>query len=208
MAQYEMAYRMQQSAPEIADLSDEPQYILDMYGPEVQRPGSFARNCLIARRLAERDVKYIAMHNIGWDHHTNIAQRHPPDCRSVDQASAALVKDLKQRGLLEDTLVIWGSEFGRTPFAQGALDSNMGRDHHGSNFTYWLAGAGVKPAFAYGRTDDFSCNVVEHPVTIHDFHATLLHILGIDHERLTFHFQGRNFRLTDVHGLILKDILA
>jgi hypothetical protein len=208
ISQYEMAYRMMTSVPEVADISKEPDRILDMYGPEVRKPGTFARNCLLARRLAERDVRFISVMHVGWDHHTNILQRHPPDCLMVDQPSAALVADLKQRGLLKDTLVMWGSEFGRTSFAQGPIDSNVGRDHHGNNFTWWLAGGGVKPGFSYGETDDFSYNAVTPPVEIHDAHATMLHILGIDHERLTYRSQGRDFRLTDVAGRLVKEILA
>jgi len=208
ISQYEMAYRMMTSVPEVADISKEPDRILDMYGPEVRKPGTFARNCLLARRLAERDVRFISVMHVGWDHHTNILQRHPPDCLMVDQPSAALVADLKQRGLLKDTLVMWGSEFGRTSFAQGPIDSNVGRDHHGNNFTWWLAGGGVKPGFSYGETDDFSYNAVTPPVEIHDAHATMLHILGIDHERLTYRSQGRDFRLTDVAGRVVRDVLT
>ena len=208
VSQYEMAYRMMTSVPEVADISKEPDNILDMYGPEVRKPGTFARNCLLARRLAERDVRFISVMHVGWDHHTNIMQRHPPDCLMVDQPSAALVMDLKQRGLLKDTLVMWGSEFGRTSFAQGPIDSNVGRDHHGNNFTWWLAGGGVKAGVSYGETDDFSYNAVTPSVEIHDAHATMLHVLGIDHERLTYRSQGRDFRLTDVAGRLVKEILA
>jgi len=208
ISQYEMAYRMMTSVPEVADIGNEPESILDMYGPDVRKPGSFARNCLLARRLAERDVRFISVMHVGWDHHTNIMQQHPPDCRTVDQPSAALVADLKQRGLLKDTLVMWGSEFGRTSFAQGVIDANVGRDHHGNNFVWWLAGGGVKPGFSYGETDDFSYNAVTPPVEIHDLHATMLHILGIDHEKLTYRTQGRDFRLTDVAGHVVKDVLA
>jgi uncharacterized protein (DUF1501 family) len=174
----------------------------------VRTPGTFARNCLLARRLAERDVRFISVMHVGWDHHTNILQQHPPDCLTVDQPSAALVADLKQRGLLKDTLVMWGSEFGRTSFAQGVIDTNVGRDHHGNNFVWWLAGGGIKPGFSYGETDDFSYNAVTPPVEIHDLHATMLHALGIEHEKLTYRFQGRDFRLTDVAGHVVKDILA
>jgi hypothetical protein len=207
--QYEMAYRMQQSVPEVADISDEPDHVLEMYGPDVHEPGTFARNCLIARRLCERGVKYQTLFAMGWDMHLAIRLNWPIRCREIDQPAAALVKDLKQRGLLEDTLVMFGSEFGRTPFAQGDLDNPMvGRDHHGGCFTWWLAGGGVQAGMTYGETDEFSYNVVENPVHIHDLNATLLHILGIDHERLTFRFQGRDFRLTDVHGNVVHDILA
>jgi hypothetical protein len=208
ISQYEMAYRMMTSVPEVADISNEPDSVLDMYGPEVRKPGTFARNCLLARRLAERDVRFISVMHVGWDHHTNIVQQHPPDCLNVDQPSAALVVDLKQRGLLKDTLVMWGSEFGRTSFAQGKIDANVGRDHHGNNFVWWLAGGGVKPGFSYGETDDFSYNAVTPSVEIHDLHATMLRILGIDHERLTYRSQGRDFHLTDVAGRVVKDILA
>ena len=208
VSQYEMAYRMMTSVPEVADISNEPESVLDMYGPNVRKPGSFARNCLLARRLAERDVRFISVMHVGWDHHTNILQRHPPDCLDVDQPSAALVTDLKQRGMLKDTLVMWGSEFGRTSFAQGKIDINVGRDHHGNNFVWWLAGGGVKPGFSYGETDDFSYNTVKDSVEIHDMHATMLRILGIDHEKLTFRSQGRDFRLTDVSGKVVNAILA
>lgn len=209
VSQYEMAYRMQSSVPEVADISAEPQHVLEMYGPDVHQPGTFARNCLIARRLAERGVKYITLFGMGWDLHGGIQTLLPIRCQMVDQPSAALVKDLKQRGMLDDTLVVFGSEFGRTPFAQGTLSNPaFGRDHHGGNFTWWLAGAGVKAGYTHGETDDFSYSVVKDPVHIHDFNATLLHILGIDHERLTFKYQGRDFRLTDVHGQVVKQILA
>ncbi len=208
LSQYEMAYRMQESVPEIADITNEPQHILDMYGPDVHKPGTFAKNCLIARRLLERDVKFVQMMQVGWDHHANMEQLHPIDCLSADQATAGLIMDLKQRGLLDDTLVVWGSEFGRTAFAQGQLSSSYGRDHHGSAFTYMLAGAGIKPGVTYGRTDDFGYNIVENPVSIHDLHATMLDIMGIDHEQLIYHYQGRDFRLTDVSGESVKGILA
>ena len=208
LSQYEMAYRMQDSIPQISDLSDEPQHILDMYGPDVRRPGSFARNCLLARRLLEHNVKYVQVIHAAWDHHTNIARDHPIECRTVDQPSAALVMDLKQRGLLEDTLVVWGSEFGRTSFAQGAISGDFGRDHHGGCFTMWMAGAGVKAGYTHGETDDFSYNITKDAVSIHDLHATMLYLLGIDHKQLTFHYQGRDFRLTDVHGEIIKPLIA
>lgn len=209
VSQYEMAYRMQRSVPEIADISDEPEHVLELYGPDVHVPGSFARNCLIARRLCERGVKYQTLFGLGWDHHLSIRTSFPLRCREIDQPAAALVMDLKQRGLLADTLVLFGSEFGRTPFAQGQIDTPItGRDHHGGGFTWWLAGGGVKAGFTFGETDEFAYNVVENPVHIHDLNATLLHILGIDHERLTFRFQGRDYRLTDVHGRVVHDILA
>lgn len=209
VSQYEMAYRMQESVPEVADISDEPAHVLEMYGPDVHTPGTFARNCLIARRLCERGVKYTTLFSMGWDHHLAIRQSFPLRCAEIDQPAAALVMDLKQRGLLEDTLVMFGSEFGRTPFAQGDIDNPLvGRDHHGGCFTWWFAGGGVRAGETYGETDEFSYNVVENPVHIHDLNATLLHILGIDHERLTFRFQGRDYRLTDVHGKVMHDILT
>lgn len=207
--QYEMAFRMQSSVPEAVDISGEPEYIYDMYGPDVHRPGSFAANCLLARRLAERDVKFIQLYHTGWDQHGNLPRNIKRQAQDTDQPTAALIKDLKQRGLLEDTLVIWGGEFGRTSFSQGQLTpTSYGRDHHPGCFTMWMAGAGVKPGMVYGETDEFSYNVVKNPVHVHDFQATLLHLLGMDHERLTFKYQGRRFRLTDVHGHVIKDILA
>jgi hypothetical protein len=208
ISQYEMAYRMMTSVPEVADISNEPKSVLEMYGPDVEKPGSFARNCLLARRLAERDVRFVSVMHVGWDHHTNIMQRKPGDCLAVDQPSAALVADLKQRGLLKDTLVMWGSEFGRTSFAQGAIDTNVGRDHHGNNFVWWLAGGGTKAGYTHGETDDFSYNAVRDPVELHDLHATMLAILGVDHEQLTYRAQGRDFRLTDVAGRVVKEVLA
>ena len=207
--QYEMAFRMQTSVPELTNLNDEPKHILDMYGPEVLKPGTFAASCLLARRLAERDVRFVQIFHRGWDQHGNIAGDLPVQCRDVDQAGWALVQDLKQRGLLQDTLVIWGGEFGRTIYCQGGLTrENYGRDHHPRCFTMWMAGAGVKSGISYGETDDFSYNIIKDPVHVHDFHATLLHLMGVDHERLTYKFQGRRFRLTDVHGKLVKDILA
>ncbi len=209
IAAYEMAYKMQTSVPEVTDMSNEPDYIFDMYGEDSRKPGTFAANCIQARKLAEQDVKFIQLYHMGWDHHGNLPGAFPKMAKSVDQASAALIKDLKQRGLLEDTLVIWGGEFGRTSFSQGRLTAtNFGRDHHPGCFTMWMAGGGVKPGLSYGRTDDFSYNVAENGVHVHDFQATLMHLLGIDHERLTFRYQGRKFRLTDVHGHVVHDILA
>ena len=209
IAQYEMSYKMQKSIPELIDFSDEPQHILDLYGPEVTKPGTFAANCLLARRLAQRDVRCIQVFIRGWDQHGNL----PGDLRlqagDVDQATAGLITDLKQQGLLDDTLVVWGGEFGRTAYCQGGLTrENYGRDHHPRCFTVFMAGGGVKPGVSYGKTDDFSYNVVENPVHIHDLNATILHCMGIDHERLTYRFQGRDFRLTDVHGNVVQDILA
>lgn len=210
IAQYEMAYKMQISVPELTDFSDEPQHILDMYGPDVQRKGSYAYNCLMARRLAERDVRFIQCMHAGWDQHTNLNHQLKIQCQDTDQPSAALIKDLKQRGMLEDTLVIWGGEFGRTPFLQGNIKDykNWGRDHHPYVFTLWLAGAGVKPGLTYGASDDFGFNPIEGNVHVHDFQATIMHLLGIDHEQFTFKHQGRRYRLTDVHGHVVKDILS
>lgn len=209
IAQYEMAYRMQTSVPDLTNLSDEPQHVLDMYGEEVSKPGTFAANCLLARRLAERNVKFIQVFIRGWDQHGDLPRDLPLQCRDVDQPTAALIKDLKMKGLLEDTLVVWGGEFGRTIYCQGKLTrENYGRDHHPRCFTTLMAGGGVKPGISYGTTDDFSYNIVENPVHIHDLNATILHTLGIDHEQLTYRFQGRDFRLTDVHGRVVNDLLA
>jgi hypothetical protein len=209
VAQYEMAYRMQTSVPEVMDISKEPQSVLDLYGPDVKKPGTFARNCLLARRLAESGVKFIQLYHQGWDQHGGLPNGIKNQCRETDQASAALVADLKQRGLLEDTLVVWGGEFGRTNYSQGKLTkTDYGRDHHPRCFSIWMAGGGVKPGTVYGQTCEYGYNVVENGVHVHDFHATMLHLLGIDHERLTYKYQGRRFRLTDVHGQVVKDILA
>jgi hypothetical protein len=210
IAQYEMAYRMQASVPSLADLSTEPAHIREMYGPDVLRRGSFAANCLLARRLAERGVRFIQLIHAGWDQHNNLPTQLRIQCQDTDQPSAALVKDLKQRGLLDDTLVIWGGEFGRTVFGQGDINDRArhGRDHHGRCFTIWMAGGGIKPGMTYGETDDFCYNVVRDPVHVHDFQATVLHLLGIDHTRLTYRFQGRHFRLTDVHGNVVRDVLS
>lgn len=209
LSQYEMAYRMQTSVPEVTDLSDEPDYIFDLYGPDARIPGTFAANCLLARRLAERDVRFIQLYHLGWDQHGNLPRAIKQMARSSDQASAALITDLKQRGLLDDTIVVWGGEFGRTSFSQGKLTKeSYGRDHHPRCFSMWMAGGGFKPGLSYGRTDDFSYNVAQNGVHVHDFQATLLHLLGIDHERLTFKHQGRRYRLTDVHGRVMKDLLA
>ena len=210
IAQYEMAYRMQASVPELTDFSQEPKHVLDMYGPAVQRQGSYAYNCLMARRLAERGVRFIQVMHAGWDQHRNLNTQLKIQCEDTDAPSAALVKDLKQRGLLDDTLVIWGGEFGRTPFLQGKIEETKqwGRDHHPYAFTIWMAGGGIKPGISYGESDEFGHNVAKDHVHVHDFQATLLHLLGIDHERLTFKFQGRYFRLTDVHGKVVKPLLA
>lgn len=209
IAQYEMAYRMQTSVPDVVDLSDEPDEVFELYGEDARRPGTFAANCLLARRLAERDVKFIQLYHMGWDHHVDLPKDIIPQARDTDQASAALVQDLKRRGLLEDTLVVWGGEFGRTIYSQGKLTmDNYGRDHHPRCFTIWMAGGGVKPGISYGETDDFSYNIIKDPVHVHDFQATMLHLLGINHEKLTFKHQGRRYRLTDVHGEVVKGILA
>ncbi len=210
IAQYEMGFRMQASVPELTDLSGESAAVLASYGPDVKRPGSFARNCLLARRLVERGCRCVQLMHAGWDQHTSLTTELYHQCRDTDQASAALVMDLKQRGLLEDTLVVWGGEFGRTPFIQGNLNDRprWGRDHHPYAFTIWMAGAGVKPGLSYGETDDLGMGVAKDPVHVHDFQATLLHLLGFDHKRLTYRFQGRDFRLTDVHGDVVKGVLA
>ena len=209
MTQYEMAYRMQTSVPKIMDTSDEPDYIYDMYGEDSKKPGTFAANCLLARRMAEKDVKFIQLYHQGWDQHGNLPSAIKVQCKDTDQATAALITDLKQRGMLEDTLVIWGGEFGRTNYSQGQLTpDNFGRDHHPKCFTIFMAGAGIKKGITLGATDDFGYNVVQRPVHVHDFQATLMHLFGVDHERLTFKFQVRRFRLTDVHGEVVKEILA
>ncbi len=209
IAQYEMAYRMQTSVPELADISKESKETLEMYGDDVTQPGSFAHNCLLARKMAESGVRFVQLYHRGWDQHGNLPRRIKEQCRDTDQPSAALVRDLKQRGLLDETLVIWGGEFGRTVYCQGSIEEkNYGRDHHGRCFSVWMAGGGIKPGVTYGKTDDFGYNVAENPVHIHDLNATVLHCLGIDHERLVYRFQGRDFRLTDVHGNVVKDILA
>ena len=208
IAQYEMAFRMQTSVPELTDLSQESAATLQTYGPDVSKPGSFAANCLLARRLAERGVRFIQLYHRGWDNHGGLPTNIPKQCHDVDQPQAALLADLKQRGLLEDTLVIWGGEFGRTVYGQGGLQDNYGRDHHGRCFSIWLAGGGVRPGLVHGETDDYGYNIVRNGVHVHDLHATLLRCLGLDHEQLTFRFQGRDFRLTDVHGKVVREILA
>ena len=209
ISQYEMAYRMQTSVPELADISDEPQHVLDMYGPDVKKPGTFAANCLLARRMAERGVRFTQVFIRQWDQHGNLPKDIKRQCGIIDQPCAGLLNDLKQRGMLDDTLVIWGGEFGRTIYCQGGLTkTNYGRDHHPRCYTKWMAGGGVKPGVVYGETDDFSYNVVDKPVHIHDLNATMLHCLGINHEQLTFRHQGRDFRLTDVHGKVVHDLLT
>ncbi len=210
ISQYEMAYRMQASVPELTDFSTEPQSVLDMYGPSVREQGTYAYNCLMARRLVERGVRSVQVMHAGWDQHNSLTTELYNQCRDTDQPSAALVADLKQRGLLDDTLVIWGGEFGRTPFIQGDINNRprWGRDHHPYAFTIWMAGGGVKAGTTYGASDDLGMNVAGDPVHVHDLQATILHQLGIDHERLTYRFQGRQFRLTDVHGHVVKGVLA
>jgi hypothetical protein len=207
--QYEMAYRMQISVPELTDLSKEPASTFEQYGPDSHRPGTYAANCILARRLAERGVRFIQLYHMGWDHHEGVPRQLPPQCLDTDQPSAALVADLKQRGMLDDTLIVWGGEFGRTVYCQGNLSpESYGRDHHPRCFSVWLAGGGIKPGMSYGETDDFSYNIVDKPVHVHDLNATLMHCLGIDHTKLTYRYQGRDFRLTDVHGNVVKDILV
>lgn len=209
ISQYEQAFRMQSSVPELTDISNEPEHILDLYGPDVRKPGTYARNCLLARKMAESGVRFIQLFHMGWDQHNDLPDHMGKQCKDTDQASAALVTDLKQRGLLDDTLIVWGGEFGRTVYCQGQLtNTNYGRDHHPRNYSIWMAGGGIKPGLTYGETDDFSYNITENPVEVFDLNATILHQLGIDHEKLTHRFQGRDYRLTDVHGKVVKDILV
>ncbi len=209
ISQYELAFRMQASVPELADLTKESQATLEMYGPDVSRPGSYAHNCLLARRLCEKGVRFIQLFHMGWDHHGGLPNAIKGQLKDTDQATTALIKDLKQRGMLEDTLIVWGGEFGRTVYSQGALSmDNYGRDHHPRCFSLFLAGAGVKHGVTIGETDEFSYNIARDPVSVHDLHATILHLLGVDHKRLTYPYQGRDFRLTDVYGELVKPILA
>ncbi len=209
IAQYEMSYRMQASVPGVMDVSNETDETFDLYGKDSRTPGTFAANCLLARRLAEKGVKFIQLYHQGWDQHDNLPRDIQRQCRETDQASAALIVDLERRGLLDDTLVVWGGEFGRTSYSQGRLTAtNYGRDHHPRCFSVWMAGGGVKPGLVHGATDDFSYNVIDGAVHVHDFHATILHLLGVDHERLTYLHQGRRFRLTDVHGEVVRSLLA
>ncbi len=209
IAQHELAFRMQQSIPEATNIESEPQHILDMYGKDATKPGTFAANCLLARRMAERGVRFIQLYHQGWDQHGGVKGGVAGQCRETDQASAALVMDLKQRGMLEDTLVVWGGEFGRTNYCQGKLNGdNFGRDHHPRCYSMWLAGGGIRGGMTWGQTDEFGYNVAENGVHVHDLHATILHLMGIDHEQLTYRYQGRRFRLTDVHGEVVRDILA
>ena len=204
---FELAFRMQTSVPELMDVSKEPPKVQELYGPEVKNPGSFARHCLLARRLVERGVRFVQLFHRGWDHHSNLANRLKEQCRATDQPAAALLKDLKRRGLLDETLVIWGGEFGRTAYGQGDLAGKFGRDHHPRCFTVWMAGGGFKRGHVHGGTDDFGYNVTRDPVHVNDWHATILHQLGIEHTRLTYRFGGRDFRLTDVRGEVVKDLL-
>ena len=206
--QYEMAFRMQSSVPDLIDLAGESEATMEMYGPNARKPGTFAANCLLARRLAERGVRFIQLYHRGWDNHGGLASNIPKQCDDIDQPQAALITDLKRRGLLDDTLVIWGGEFGRTVYSQGNLTEDYGRDHHGRCFSMWLAGGGIRPGMVHGETDDYGYNIVRDPVHVHDLNATLLHCLGFDHERLTYRYQGRDFRLTDVHGNVIKPLLA
>src|SRR5262245_36634060 len=207
IAQYELAFRMQTSVPELTDLSSETAATFDLYGPEAKKPGTYAANCLLARRLLERGVRFVQLYHRGWDNHGSLPTNIPKQCHDVDQPQAALLLDLKRRGMLEDTLIIWGGEFGRTVYGQGGLQDDYGRDHHGRCFSMWLAGGGIRPGVVHGETDDYGYNIVGNPGHIHDLNATNLHCLGFDHERLTFRFQGRDFRLTDVHGHVVKQIL-
>jgi hypothetical protein len=209
IAQYEMAYRMQMSVPELTDFSSESEETLALYGPDVKKPGTFAASCLLARRLAERGVRFIQLYMRGWDQHGNLPAEIRKQCEAVDQPQAGLIKDLAQRGLLDDTLILWAGEFGRTVYSQGTLTKdNYGRDHHPRCFSLWLAGGGIKPGISYGRTDDYSYNIVDKPLPVHDLHATMMHLLGIDHTRLTYRHQGRDYRLTDVFGHVVPDLLA
>ncbi len=209
IAQYEMAYRMQTSVPESMNIDKEPDHIIQMYGANAMVPGSYAANCLLARRLIEKDVRFVQLYHMGWDQHENLPEQIEKQAKDVDQATAALIMDLKQRGLLEDTLVIWGGEFGRTNYSQGTLtDMNYGRDHHPRCFTMFMAGGGVRPGFTFGETDEFGYNIVKDPVHVHDLQATLLHLTGIDHTRFTYKHQGRRYRLTDVSGNVIHDVLA
>ncbi len=208
IAQYEMAYRMQTSVPELTDLSKEPESVLNMYGPDARTPGTYASNCILARRLAERGVRFIQLYHMGWDHHESVPRQLPPQCMDTDQPSTALIKDLEQRGMLDETLVIWGGEFGRTVYCQGTLTTEQyGRDHHPRCYSLWLAGGGIQGGQSIGETDDYSYNIVADPIHVHDLNATMLHCLGVDHLRLTYRYQGRDFRLTDVGGSLVRRIL-
>ena len=208
MAQYEMAFRMQRSVPELTDLSAEPSSTFELYGEESKKPGTFAANCLLTRRLLERGVRFVQLFHRGWDQHGGLPSNIPKQCQDIDQPQAALLRDLKQRGMLDDTLIIWGGEFGRTVYGQGGVKADYGRDHHGRCYSMWMAGGGIRGGHVHGETDDFGYNIVRDPVHIHDLNATVLHCLGIDHRRLTFRQQGRDYRLTDVHGNVIHDLLS
>jgi hypothetical protein len=209
VAQYEMAYRMQSSVPELTDLSNEPEHVFQDYGEAAKTPGTYAANCLLARRLVERGVRFVQLFHRGWDQHTELPSGIRKQCRDTDQASGALLQDLKQRGLLDETLIVWGGEFGRTVYCQGNLThDDYGRDHHPRCFTIWLAGGGIQAGIEHGETDEYSYNISHNPVHVHDLHATMLHCLGIDHQQLTFRFQGRDHRLTDVHGRVVDELIA
>jgi len=209
IAQYEMAYRMQTSVPDAVDISDEPDSTFKLYGEDARKPGTYAANCLLARKLAEKDVRFIQLYHQGWDQHSGLPKLITQQAKETDQASAALVLDLKQRGMLDDTLVIWGGEFGRTNYSQGKLTAtDYGRDHHPRCFSIWMAGGGVKGGVVHGETDPFGYNIIKDPVHVHDFQATLMHLMGVNHEKLTYQFQGRRYRLTDVHGHVVKSILT
>jgi hypothetical protein len=209
ISQYEMAFRMQSSVPDLLNISDEPAHVIERYGPDVKRPGSYAANCLLARRLAQRDVRFIQLFHMGWDHHGGLPNAIKLQCRDTDQPTKALIEDLKQLGLFEDTLIVWGGEFGRTVYSQGALSAdNYGRDHHPRCFTTLVTGAGVRKGHVIGQTDDYCYNITEEPVHVHDLNATIMHLLGIDHTRLTYRFQGRDYRLTDIHGNLVRSMLA
>jgi hypothetical protein len=208
ITQYEMAYRMQASVPDLIDLAKEPESTFQMYGEEAKKPGTFASNCLLTRRLLEKGVRFVQLFHRGWDQHGGLPTNIPKQCHDVDQPQAALIMDLKQRGMLDDTLIIWGGEFGRTVYGQGGLQADYGRDHHGRCFSMWMAGGGIKGGNVYGQTDDYGYNILQNPMHIHDLNATILHCMGMDHERLTFRYQGRDYRLTDIHGNVVQDLLA
>jgi hypothetical protein len=208
IAQYEMAFRMQTSVPDLIDTSKEPESTFELYGDDAKKPGTFAANCLLTRRLFEKGVRFVQLYHRGWDQHGGLPTNMPKQCHDIDQAQAALITDLKQRGMLEDTLIIWGGEFGRTVYGQGGLQDNYGRDHHGRCFSMWLAGGGIRAGQVYGQTDDYGYNIVRDPVHIHDLNATILQCLGFDHERLTYRYQGRDFRLTDIHGKVVEPLLS
>lgn len=208
IAQYEMAFRMQSSVPDLIDTSKETESTFQLYGEEAKKPGTFAANCLLTRRLFEKGVRFVQLYHRGWDQHGGLPTNMPKQCHDIDQPQAALITDLKQRGMLEDTLIIWGGEFGRTVYGQGGLQENYGRDHHGRCYSMWLAGGGIRPGYVHGQTDDYGYNIVRDPVHVHDINATILHCMGFDHERLTYRYQGRDFRLTDIHGKVVESILS